>query len=167
MMSVCTTVQQFAKESDMTEQELEQKFELELMADLKAKAQELLPCPFCGARPDVDQIAPHVHPDSYTIECTACPAGFIAESWEKVKKLWNTRRERVWRPIESAPKDGTPVLLQLNEKPTNEGLRGLIIVAKNNGCLSMWQFAAPVGYAGIPDSWCYGWCELPEWAAGM
>lgn len=154
-------------ENNMTEQEL--------MADLEAKAQELLPCPFCGARPYVNHIAPHAHsealqrlipslpdhPGSYTIECAACSAGFIAESWERVKKLWNTRRERVWRPIESAPKDGTPVLLQLNEKPTNEGLRGLIIVANNHGCLSMWQFAAPVGYAGIPDDWCYGWCELP------
>ena len=78
----------------MTEQELEQKLEQELMADLEAKAQELLPCPFCGARPDVDQIAPHAHPDNYTIKCTVCPAGFIAEPWERVKKLWNTRRER-------------------------------------------------------------------------
>lgn len=39
--------------------------EQELMADLEAKALELLPC----------------------------PAGFIAESWERVKELWNTRMD--------------------------------------------------------------------------
>jgi len=66
-------------------------------------AEELRPCPFCGAEPLLQEIAPHTHnikfgdwkmPDhhgSWTIECPACECGMIADTQEKVTSSWNRR----------------------------------------------------------------------------
>ena len=66
----------------MTEQKLEQ----ELMADLEAKAQELLPCPFCGSRPAVDQIAPHIRQRLYWV------ANTIEQQHKRRRCIWPAGR---------------------------------------------------------------------------
>ncbi len=51
--------------------------------------EQLLPCPFCGAKPNVHMIPAHDHKiakfmpavgDTWIIECGACPAGFCGEA---------------------------------------------------------------------------------------
>lgn len=76
----------------------------------------LLPCPFCGGRGEVGGLIPWV-------ECQACEAsGPQAETEEAAIAAWNTRAHSAeiagalrdaerWRPIETAPRDGTKVLL--------------------------------------------------------
>lgn len=72
-----------------------------------------------------------------------------------------------WRPMETAPKDGTPVLVKgkcAADMPHRiaQEFAGLLFVARNNGGLAGWQFAAPVGMGGISDNWLVGWMPLPE-----
>jgi hypothetical protein len=47
------------------------------------------------------------------------------------------------------------------------GLLGITFVGRHPGITSRhedfgWNFAAPVGYGGIPDEWLEGWMPLPE-----
>ena len=77
-----------------------------------------------------------------------------------------------WRDIESAPRDGTRVLLQLKDPiPSNlPWVRiwdGIPFVGQHPGLYPPddfdigWQFAAPVGQGGFPDEWLDGWQPLP------
>ena len=66
---------------------------------------ELDICPFCGAQPLLNEIAPHSHnltiggvkfpdhPGSWTIECPACECGMIADTKEAVIAAWNRRAQ--------------------------------------------------------------------------
>jgi hypothetical protein len=78
-----------------------------------------------------------------------------------------------WRPIEAAPKDGTPVLALIHADlaartmwKDHERLQGIQFVARHPGLADDgfdlgWQFAAPVGFGGIPDHYLSGWQPLP------
>lgn len=76
----------------------------------------------------------------------------------------STNSDAGWLPIESAPKDGTHVLLRVRDRlsvNSTELYQGLQFVGHNNGDSMLWKFAGNVGVGGIPDSWLSGWQPLP------
>lgn len=83
-----------------------------------------------------------------------------------------------WRTIDSAPKDGTPVLAKFRDdifpglRPEREDLapwNGACAVLRHPGVYVHegrtwdhgWNMAAPVGQGGFPDEWIAAWMPLP------
>ena len=66
---------------------------------------ELLPCPFCGGKPYLANVA--MVGCAYVV-CTDCRIQGDDGSQERAIAAWN-RRAPVWQPIATAPKDGTRV----------------------------------------------------------
>ena len=76
---------------------------------------ELLPCPFCGSAPQLMG----GHRNHWRVECPRCGVaraqfanGGVEEDKARAVRSWNTRKsDDGWRTMESAPKDGTEVLV--------------------------------------------------------
>jgi len=83
----------------------------------------LLPCPFCGGEPRMVSGGP----GCTFIQCSICNASGDDGSEEYAVEKWNCRAaltaalpviERAkWQPIETAPKDGTSILLFASDYP--------------------------------------------------
>jgi hypothetical protein len=88
-----------------------------------------------------------------------------------------------WKPIESAPKNGTPILLRFRADlveafdPTRardgtwslDRWSGIAFVGRHPGIEKDgfdigWSFAAPVGHGGFPDEWMAGWMHVPAFS---
>jgi hypothetical protein len=96
---------------------------------------------------------------------------FRAEAAALLDCLQQQDRLSQWQPIETAPRDGSPVILLLRDdiypvlRPEREDLKpwnGIAAVMRSRGDVSAWCFAAPVGQGGFPDEWMVGWQPLPE-----
>lgn len=89
---------------------------------------ELLPCPFCGAHlPEFTRCI--AGSNRHRIKCTECPgrAEFFSSTAEQAVAAWNRRASQSdgtsggWQPIETAPKDGSDVLLYCKGKGVVRG----------------------------------------------
>ena len=78
---------------------------------------DLLPCPFCGGEAEIHGW--HVSPD-YRIQCANCGAStddYYPDNGKHgvaiAAEAWNTRAPSApaWQGMESAPKDGTDILI--------------------------------------------------------
>lgn len=75
----------------------------------------LLPCPFCGSEAEIERRGDHRVSTIY--QCTFCGCSLeTGEEWSHGRD-WNNRAAILalpsvgWRTIDSAPKDGTSVLI--------------------------------------------------------
>jgi hypothetical protein len=81
-----------------------------------------------------------------------------------------------WRPIATAPKDGSIIWAKLSDdiypglQPGREDLarwNGVHVQLRHPGLADDgfdigWGIAAPVGHGGFPDEWIAGWRPLPS-----
>ena len=73
---------------------------------------ELNPCPFCGGEATMND-RPYYQPGCKDVYCCS-GLGLLFGTREEAIKAWNQRpsdRSGEWQPIETAPKDGTMVLM--------------------------------------------------------
>jgi hypothetical protein len=90
--------------------------------------------------------------------------GKWTDAYEKLREIWRERAraaltaaERArWQPIETAPKDGTPVLLWLKNKfDRNYTVMGLCDLIR----IGFWQHRRWVTIE-VEDCWMPDWCPL-------
>jgi hypothetical protein len=113
-------------------------------------------CPTCG-----NKRCPHAH--DHRNACTHSNAvGQPGSSWEHIKP---SATVSLWRHIDWAPTDGTPVLVKVKPVaalPDRAAMwGGHVFVARNKSDASEWCFAAPVGCGDFLDAWLEGWMPLP------
>ena len=89
-------------------------------------AEALKPCPFCGGEAEAISLFAKPHPGNTYVKCKVCSAATERGSYDWAVSAWNRRapdekdaeiarlREALadqWRPIETAPKDDTAILV--------------------------------------------------------
>jgi hypothetical protein len=148
------------------------------MTDSREERVALEPCPtpWCDGKGG----EPYVFERRRDVLGVYCPSCGVTTPYlptqEEAVAIWNDRpalepspdvsRESEWQPIETAKRDGTPVLVKLRddiypglrpERADLKGWNGITAVMRNRGDPSDWCFAAPVGHGGFPDEWMVGW----------
>lgn len=132
-------------------------------------------CPHCqySVAPEM-VLTERKHFDAHSLKCVRCLYQTETKAtWLEAEDAYRGAAQRpadcgAWMPISTAPKDGTPVLVQLKNPLPVEGRsdlerwHGLAFVARHCGLEKDgfdigWQFAAPVGHGGFPDAWIAGW----------
>jgi len=111
---------------------------------------KLLDCPFCGGE------AEYTFTDlSHTVRCLTCRTyidrsreGWDCDSWcgDDCIKAWNTRKTGEWQPIETAPRDGSQIVIY-----------GKKLISTNNIC--GWHKDEYIEIV-------IGWWEGSEWNSG-
>ncbi|HAX40613.1 MAG TPA: hypothetical protein DCY10_07045 [Clostridiales bacterium] len=128
--------------------------------------EKLLPCPVCGETPEgIVDATKVIGLYRITHRCKVWPAFSLEGSTpERVAERWNTRASG-WQPIETAPKDGTRVLLYrpLAEKTGDNVVEVKRTTSYDNGC---WPATVPPGASGenFTDGSCYAthWMPFPD-----
>ncbi len=87
----------------------------------------------------------------------------LEETPTKEKSNVEAKEQMALMPIESAPRDGTPVLARFerNLPEACSEFSEITAVLRDRGDGSSWCFAAPVGHGGFPDEFLAGWFPLP------
>lgn len=116
---------------------------------------ELKPCPFCGEKEDLKAR------NGYGVCCGNCGAvaGSLYKATDVQIKLWNTRAEEEWQPIETARKDGIYIWLADSSNrrvcwwsPVYEEWLDVYDLDRNGVCRSL--YFKPTHWQNLP--------ELPE-----
>lgn len=126
---------------------------------------DLLPCPWCGDPVETKEWPEREEVWRYEIaclsdECCVLPS-INARTREAAVSAWNTRPSagRGWRDIESAPRDGTAILVARTRQESHI-VRWMISAAK--GAADGWWFVG--GYDGPRLAWRHTpthWMPLP------
>ncbi len=130
---------------------------------------ELLPCPFCGGQ----EVSLHKDSNGYNwssrfwVSCDCGAHGPDATTDIKGVAAWNRRPRRAgeggegWVPIETAPRDGTPVLLLAGGIAGQASYQGPSDGAIYSGGSSRYNWFCEVSHRSFHDEIVTHWRPLP------
>lgn len=104
----------------------------------------LLPCPFCGSEPILEE--DQAFPSCSNSDCEALGPACITDP----EGAWN-RRTSPWRPIETAPKDGTRVDLWAGVRICDALWRCPSEVHADDPLTYSWWAPSPECYSAYPE----------------
>lgn len=118
--------------------------------------QEIKPCPFCGSS-KCQEIYQHGFAEGWVVRCNSCGANGAAFAYDQdaVEKWNDVSSVSVWRPIDTAPKDGTKILAN-----TYKGA-AVILWDSEEACWCFVSQAIPC-YAFLKSTAPTHWMPLPS-----